>query len=255
MNDFSQAASHLLNHLRTDVRAPDARAAADACLHAGNFAHSVSGMPLHFGSRHAPAPRSRVDWLGATGGSARMEWTRDRVDPVHHVWGRHRCVFEVRGTAGPDPFSLPPASDFVKPAILDFFENAFLQEAELGFVQALANSGVRMESASWVRLGPIWSARVCPDAFRGFFESHPDALLLHVPMEMVSAMEGPDICDDPFFEHPGIFPPDRLHAFRRRAGYRVERRRRLVLSGSSSDFEHFRETFPYLRPEFPEAGP
>lgn len=257
MKDFSLAVSRLLREVRTDERVVDPHLAAAWCEnHArGQDAHPVSGMPLHFGARGAPAAFSRMEWLFSGSGGSRLLWVRDRVDPVHHVWGRHACVFGIRKFPNEsDPFNLPEV--YFSYSLLDFLENAFLQEAELGFLQARANPELQIESATWGRLGPLWSIRSSPDSFRNFFESHPDSMLLHIPLETVLSGEGPCVCDDPFLREleSGFERRFELANLRRNAGYRVVRERRLVFAGSRRSLQDFRKSFPALNPELLPTG-
>lgn len=256
MNDLSPF-WNLLRQIRTDIRVVDSHILADWCERNAEFndIHPISGLPLYFGARHVPTPQTSLEWLYVGPEGARLVWIRDRIDPMHHVWGRHRCIFQVPSARWEyNPFALPEPEIFRNQ--LEFLENIFLQDAEFGFIQAHGNPDLHLESATWGRLGPLWSVHACPDSFRNFFESHPDSILFHIPCEMVFHEKGPSICDDPLLQNPDVMVAQqvKLQDVRKRLEYRVVRERRLVFSGDAKSYQAFRKTFGFLNPEFVPIG-
>jgi hypothetical protein len=217
--------------------------------------HPVSGLPLHFGARGCPPPRIRVQMLCAGPDGARVRWRRDRVEPVFHCPGRHECDLWIPDVTLPDSTTddygtaTRDTASWLPARVLTLLENALLQDAELGFLQCLEAPDVcRVEAISRGMLGPLWSAAAAPESVAGLFCDHPDAWVLHLPIDEVVREPGPCVDDDPLAPLFGADGPLATRMARLRVGvpYRVLRQRRAVFSGPPGLGETLSRLFPGL---------
>ena len=218
----------LLFRVRTHALFPGRESLEQALAHESSTWHPVSGLPLFFGCPGAPSPASRLSLLHAENGVFRYRWTRDRVDPVFHCLNRHTCTFTLDLDAPQDPFAIAwDEAEPVPESVLEHLDNALLQDAELGFLQCLAETGFHVERITRGRLGPLWSSWNAPDAWADLFEEDPGLLVFHLPLEMTLRQPGPSLEDDPI--SPRHEEDSTLHKtllrLRRQHGYRVIRQR------------------------------